>query len=56
VVDDVDLGSADADGLDEDVVLPEASISRAACSVASERPPRAPRLAMERMKTPASRK
>ena len=36
--------------------LPEASIRSAACRVASERPPRAPRLAIERMKTPASRK
>src|SRR5262245_54131287 len=36
--------------------LPDASISRAACRVASERPPRAPRLAIERMNTPASRK
>ena len=36
--------------------LPEASISSAACSVASESPPSEPRLAIERMNTPGSRK
>ena len=36
--------------------LPEASISSAVCSVASESPPSAPRLAIERMKTALSRK
>ena len=36
--------------------LPAASISSAACSAASLRPPSAPRLAIERMKTPGSRK
>ena len=36
--------------------LPEASMSRAACSAASDRPPSAPRLAMDRMNTPGSRK
>src|SRR5438067_2050926 len=36
--------------------LPEASISSAAWSVASDRPPSEPRLAIERMKTPGSRK
>ena len=36
--------------------LPAASISSAACSAASLSPPSAPRLAIERMKTPASRK
>ena len=35
---------------------PEASISSAAWSVASLRPPRTPRLAIERMNTPGSRK
>ena len=36
--------------------LPAASITSATCSAASERPPRAPREAIERMKTPGSRK
>ena len=36
--------------------LPAASISSAACSAASLSPPSAPRLAIERMKTPGSRK
>ena len=36
--------------------LPEASISSAACSAASASPPSAPRVAIERMKTPGSRK
>ena len=36
--------------------LPAASISSAACSAASARPPSAPRLAIERMNTPGSRK
>ena len=36
--------------------LPAASMSSAACSAASLSPPRAPRLAIERMKTPGSRK
>jgi hypothetical protein len=36
--------------------LPEASMSRAAWSVASDRPPSEPRLAIERMNTPGSRK
>ena len=36
--------------------LPAASISSAACSAASARPPSAPRDAIERMKTPGSRK
>ena len=36
--------------------LPAASIRSAACSVASDRPPSEPRLAIERMKTPGSRK
>ena len=36
--------------------MPAASISSAACSAASLRPPSAPRLAIERMKTPWSRK
>jgi hypothetical protein len=36
--------------------LPLASIRSAAWSVASERPPSEPRLAIERMKTPRSRK
>src|SRR5437660_1545053 len=35
---------------------PEASISSAVCSAASDRPPSAPRLAIERMNTPLSRK
>ena len=39
VVDDVDLGLADADGLEEHVVAcPAASISSAACSAASDEP------------------
>ena len=36
--------------------LPAASIASATCRAASERPPRAPREAIERMKTPGSRK
>ena len=36
--------------------LPEASISSAAWSVASDRPPSDPRVAIERMNTPESRK
>ena len=36
--------------------LPAASISSAVCSAASARPPSAPRVAIERMKTPGSRK
>ena len=36
--------------------LPAASISSAACSAASASPPSAPRVAIERMKTPGSRK
>ena len=36
--------------------LPEASISSAACSAASARPPSEPRVAIERMNTPGSRK
>ena len=36
--------------------LPAASMSSAAWSAASDRPPSAPRLAIERMKTPGSRK
>ena len=36
--------------------LPAASIASATCSAASESPPRAPREAIERMKTPGSRK
>ena len=36
--------------------LPAASISSAACSAASASPPSEPRVAIERMKTPGSRK
>ena len=36
--------------------MPAASIASADCSVASARPPSAPRLAIERMNTPSSRK
>ena len=36
--------------------LPAASSSNAACSAASESPPRWPRVPIERMKTPGSRK
>jgi hypothetical protein len=36
--------------------LPAASISSAACSAASATPPSAPRVAIERMNTPGSRK
>ena len=45
------------DGLEEHVVAcPTASMSSAACSAASDSPPSAPRLAIERMNTPGSRK
>ena len=56
MVDDVDLGLADADGLEQDDVAAGASISSAAWSAASLSPPSAPRLAIERMYTPGSRK
>ena len=53
--DDVDFVLADADGLDEDdVCLPAASSTSAASPVARASPPRLPRVAMLRMKTPAS--
>ena len=52
----LDLDLADADGLDErPTSKPTASSSRTASGVASARPPRWPRVAIERMNTPASR-
>ena len=52
---DLDLDLADADGLDEDPRAgPTASSRRMASGVARARPPRWPRVAIERMNTPGS--
>ena len=51
---DLDLHLPDADRLDDDPGLPAASSTRTACGVASARPPRWPRVAIERMNTPGS--
>ena len=56
MVDHVDLGLTDADGLEEDVVLAGGVHQQRRLQRASASPPSAPRVAIERMKTPGSRK
>ena len=51
---DLDLDLTDADRLDEHPRAPTASSTRTASGVASARPPRWPRVAIERMNTPGS--
>ena len=52
----LDLALTCADRLEEDDVRPAASSSSRHCSAASARPPACPRVAIERMNTPGSRK